>query len=45
MHQENWDPEDPRDYVDTYLTEIEKVLYLKINKGHTNVFEMTNAHA
>ncbi|CAB1331976.1 unnamed protein product [Coregonus sp. 'balchen'] len=23
-HQEDWDPEDPRDYIDTYLTEIEK---------------------
>ncbi|XP_029542145.1 cytochrome P450 2J2-like [Oncorhynchus nerka] len=23
-HQEDWDPEDPRDYIDTYLTEINK---------------------
>uniref|UniRef100_A0A673ZCN3 Cytochrome P450, family 2, subfamily AD, polypeptide 3 n=1 Tax=Salmo trutta TaxID=8032 RepID=A0A673ZCN3_SALTR len=23
-HQEDWDPEDPRDYIDTYLTEIDK---------------------
>ncbi|KAM6963010.1 cytochrome P450 2J2-like [Aplochiton taeniatus] len=23
-HQEDWDPENPRDYVDSYLTEIEK---------------------
>lgn len=26
-HQEDWDPEDPRDYIDTYLTEIDKVWY------------------
>lgn len=24
LHQKDWDPEDPRDYIDTFLTEIEK---------------------
>lgn len=25
-HQEGWNPDDPRDYVDTYLAEMEKVI-------------------
>lgn len=27
-HQEEWNPEDPRDYIDVYLAEMEKVTYL-----------------
>lgn len=26
-HQEDWNPEDPRDFIDTYLSEMEKVIW------------------
>ena len=29
-HQEEWNPDDPRDYIDVYLAEMEKVRYLYI---------------
>lgn len=28
-HQEEWNPDDPRDYIDTYLAEMKKVMRLK----------------
>lgn len=30
-HQEEWNPEDPRDYIDVYLSEMEKVTYLHMH--------------
>lgn len=27
-HQEEWNPDDPRDYIDTYLAEMKKVILL-----------------
>lgn len=29
-HQEEWNPEDPRDYIDVYLSEMDKVIYFHI---------------
>lgn len=28
-HQEEWNPDDPRDYIDTFLAEMKKVRHLK----------------
>lgn len=28
-HQEEWNPDDPRDYIDTYLSEMKKVILLQ----------------
>lgn len=32
-HQEEWNPNDPRDYIDTYLVEMEKVRHLHTLSG------------
>lgn len=29
-HQEEWNPDDPRDYIDVYLSEMDKVIYFHI---------------
>lgn len=40
-HQEEWNPEDPRDYVDVYLAEMEKVsCYPIFSKAPLNPFQM-----
>lgn len=38
-HQEEWNPDDPRDYIDTYLAEMKKVMHIKecLNKKSTTV--------
>ena len=41
-HQEELNPDDPRDYIDVYLAEMEKVTYLCIySKVHISYWEMT----
>lgn len=27
-HKEEWNPDDPRDFIDVYLSEMEKVIYI-----------------
>lgn len=40
-HQEEWNPDDPRDYIDVYLAEMEKVsCYHIFSKASLNSFKM-----